>query len=65
MRKNLIMWEIENGYKAKWVADKLGISRASWFKIKRGKANPSIELAYRFNEAFPEEDVLELFKNIQ
>lgn len=62
MRKNLIEWEIKNGYKSNWVASKLGIAPSNYSLIKNGKTNPSIEFAYKFIEAFGECDVLELMK---
>ena len=62
MRLNLIMWEKENHYKAKEVAKKLGITDATYSNIKNGKQTPSIEFAYKFIEAFPDVNVLELMK---
>jgi len=62
MRLNLIMWEKKNGYKAKEVAEKLGITETTYSLIKKGKTMPSIELAYKFNEIFGVDDVLELLK---
>lgn len=63
VRTNLIVWEAKNGFKAKWVAEKLGISGGAWSKIKKGTSTPSIDIFYSFKEAFPDADVLELFKN--
>ena len=62
MRLNLIMWEKQNGYKAKEVAKKLGISETTYSLIKNGKTMPSIELAYKFQEVFNVDDVLELLR---
>lgn len=62
MRLNLIMWEKQNNYKAKDIAKKLGISETTYSLIKNGKSDPSIEFAYKFIEAFPNVDVLELMK---
>lgn len=62
MRLNLIMWEKQNGYKAKEVAKKLGISETTYSLIKKGKTMPSIELAYKFQEIFNVDDVLELLR---
>ena len=61
-RKNLILWEKENGLKAKDVANALGITEQTYCNIKKGTTTPSIELAYKFIEAFPDADVLELMK---
>lgn len=61
-RKNLIVWEKTNGFKAKDIAKKIGITEQTYSNIKNGKTTPSIEFAYKFAEAFPDEDVLELMK---
>lgn len=57
-----MMWEKKNNLKAKDVAEKLGISETTYSLIKNGKSNPSIELAYKFQEVFKIDNVLELFK---
>lgn len=61
-RINLIKWQAENGYTSKFVAQKLGISQSSYSQLKNGKTKPTIDLAYKFNEIFKIEDVLELLK---
>lgn len=62
IRLNLIIWEKENHYKAKDVAKKLGITDAMYCNYKKGTATPTLEFAYRFIEAYPNVDVLELMK---
>lgn len=62
MRLNLIYWEKENHLKAKDIAKKLGITDAMYSTYKSGKATPTLEFAYKFSEAFPGVDVLELMK---
>lgn len=62
MRLNLIMWEKQNNFKAKDVAKKLGISETTYSLIKNGKTMPSLEFAYKFQEVFEVDDVLELLK---
>lgn len=62
MRLNLIMWEKKNNLKAKEVAEKLGISETSYSLLKNGKTTPSLELAYKFQEVFGVDDVLELLR---
>ncbi len=62
MRLNLIMWEKKNNLKAKEVAQKLGISETSYSLIKNGKTMPSLELAYKFQEVFGIDNVLELLR---
>lgn len=61
-RIKLILWEKEKGLMAKDIAKKLGITEQTYSNIKNGKTTPSIEFAYKFNEVFPDEDVLELLK---
>ena len=60
-RTNLILWEKENGYKAKDVAKTLGITEQTYCNIKKGKSTPSMDFAYRFSVKYPEANVLELF----
>ena len=62
MRINLVIWEKKNNLKAKEVAEKLGISETTYSLIKNGKTTPSIELAYKFQEVFGVDDVLELLR---
>lgn len=62
MRINLIMWEKENHYKAKDIAKKLGITDAMYCNYKKGTATPTLDFAYRFIEAYPDVNVLELMK---
>jgi len=62
MLVNLINWEKENGYKAKYVAQKLGISDSQYSKIKLGKQQPTIEIAKKFCDIFGVDDVFELLK---
>ncbi len=62
MRLNLVMWEKKNNFKAKDVAKKLGISETTYSLIKNGKTMPSLELAYKFQEIFKIDDVLELLR---
>lgn len=63
MLVNLITWEKKNGFKAKYVAQKIGISETKYCEIKKGKRKVTLDIAYKFSEAFPEENVLELFKS--
>lgn len=65
MRFNLIMWEKQNHLKAKDVAKKLGITDAMYSNYKSGKATPTLEFAYKFNEAYPDANVLELMKKFE
>lgn len=62
MRLNLIMWEKQNNLKAKEVAKKLGVSETTYSLIRNGKTMPSLEFAYKMQEVFGVDDVLELLK---
>ena len=62
IRLNLILWEKQNGYKAKDVAKKLGVTDAMYCNYKKGIATPTLDFAYRFIEAYPDVNVLELMK---
>lgn len=62
MRLNLIIWEKQNNLKAKEVAEKLGVSETTYSLIRNGKTTPSLELAYKFQEIFGIDDVLELLR---
>lgn len=44
------------------MAEKLGISRPHYSDIETGKATPSIEFAYKIQEVFGVDDVMELLK---
>lgn len=61
MRQKLIRWEIENGYKGKFVAEKLGIANSTWSNIKNGRQNPTYELLEKFKKEFKPKDVITLF----
>ena len=58
----LIEWEKANGYKAKYVAKKLGLSASQYSQMKLGKIKPSIKVAERLKAEFNVEDVFELLK---
>ena len=62
IRLNLVLWEKKNNFKAKEGAEKLGISETTYSLIKNGKTMPSIELAYKFQEVFGIDNVLELLR---
>lgn len=62
MLNNLIKWEKENGYKATFIAEKLGITDSQYSKIKLGKQKPTIEIAEKLEKVFGIDDVFELLK---
>ena len=65
MRLNLIAWEKQNGFKAKCVAEKLGITEAQYSRIKSGKRDPSMIVVDRFFMVFGDtegaDDIYKLF----
>lgn len=44
------------------MANKLGISRPHYSDIENGKVSPSIDFAYKIQEVFGVDDVMELLK---
>lgn len=63
MRNNLVEWERKNGYKANFVADKLGLTPSQYSKLKHGKRRATIETAERLHKEFDVEDPILLLKN--
>lgn len=61
-RKNLIKLRVDLGLKSKEMAEKLGISTTKYSNIENGKVKPSIDFAYKIQELFDVEDVLELLE---
>lgn len=62
MLDNLIEWERESGYKAKFIADKLLLSESQYSKIKHGVNKPPIEMAERLKTEFGVKDPFKLLK---
>lgn len=62
---NLILWEKENGLKARWVAEKLNCDEAKYSRIKNGKQLADVEFLHKFSEVFgntiSDGNVLKLF----
>lgn len=65
MLKNLIEWERKNGYKAVYVAKRLGLTEAQYSKIKNGKQKPPLDMAYRLAVEFKIENPLNLLKDVK
>lgn len=63
MLQNLIEWEKENGYKANYVAEKLGLTPSQYSKIKHGTNKPPIEMAERLKKVFGVRDPIKLLTN--
>lgn len=63
MLKNLIEWERANGYKANFVAEKLGLSPSQYSLIKHGKNKPPLEMAAKLKKEFGVKDPIKLLQN--
>ena len=63
MLNNLIEWERQNGYKAWYVAHKLGLTPSQYSKIKHGITKPSVEIAEKLKTEFGVKDPIKLLKN--
>ena len=63
MLNTLIEWEHENGYKAKYVAEKLGLTEMQYSRIKRGLQKPPLEMAEKLKSEFGVKDPFKLLKN--
>ena len=61
-RKNLIKLRIDLGLKSNEMAEKLGVTRTKYSNIENGRVKPSIDLAYKIQEVFNVDDVMELLK---
>lgn len=61
-RKNLIKFRVDLGLKSGEMAEKLGVSTTKYSNIENGKVRPSIDFAYKIQEVFNVDDVMELLK---
>lgn len=50
--KNLKQIRLNNGWTQQYVADYLGITKATYSNIETGKRNPSLNLALRIQKMF-------------
>ena len=62
MRFNLLKFRKKLKLSQKEMASKLKISRPHYSDIENGKVEPSIVIAYKFQEVFGIDNVMELFK---
>ena len=62
MRFNLIKFRKKKKLSQEKMATKLGISRPCYSNIENGKVSPSVDFAYKIQEVFEVDDVLELLK---
>ena len=63
MRLNLYKFRRNKKLSQKNMAAQLEISRPHYSSIENGKASPSIDFAYKIQEVFNVDDVLELLKD--
>lgn len=62
MRFNLIKFRRKKKLSQETMASLLKVSRPHYSDIENGKATPSIDFAYKLQEAFEVDDVMELLK---
>lgn len=60
--KNLIKFRIDKGLKSNEMAKMLGLSKTAYSNLENGKKRPTIEIAYKIQEVFDVDDVLNLFQ---
>ncbi len=60
----LMEWEHSHGYKARFVAEKLGISQSNYSAIKKGRIKPSLKMVDKLSKEFDMsiESAIELLK---
>lgn len=64
-RKNLIKFRIEQGFKSKEMAEKLGVTVIKYSNIENCRVKPSIDFAYKLQSVFNVDDVMELLKAVE
>lgn len=62
MRFNLMNFRKKRKLSQEKMASLLGISRPCYSNIENGKVSPSIDFAYKIQEVFEIDDVMELLK---
>lgn len=62
MRFNLMNFRKKKKLSQKVMASKLGVSRPHYSDIENGKVSPSIDFAFKLQETFDIDDVMELLK---
>lgn len=63
MLDRLIEWEKEKGYKACFVAAKLGLTPSQYSLIKHGKRKPTVEMVEKLKTEFNVKNPFKLLKN--
>lgn len=59
--KNLIKFRIDNNLSSRGMAKKLDLSPTAYSNLENGKKKPTIAIAFKIQEVFEVDDVLELF----
>ena len=62
MRFNLMNFRKKKRLSQEKISSLLGVSRPHYSDIENGKATPSIDFAYKLQEVFGVDDVMELLK---
>ena len=60
--KNLIKFRIDNNLSSKEMAEKLNLTPTAYSNLENGKKKPTVELAFKIQEMFGVDNVLELFE---
>ena len=60
--KKLIKFRIDNNLSSREMAKKLNLSPTAYSNLENGKKRPTIEIAFKIEEVFGVDDVLELFE---
>jgi DNA-binding XRE family transcriptional regulator len=60
--KNLIKFRIDNNLSSRKMANKLNLSPTAYSNLENGKKKPTIEIAFKIQEEFGVDNVLELFE---
>lgn len=63
MLKNLKIWQEENGYTTKFVAEKLDMTTDQYNHVKAGRRKPTLAMARKLQEEFKVKNVLELLED--
>lgn len=65
MLDNLIEWEKSHGYKACYVAQKIGLTPSQYSKMKHGRTKPTLEVVEKLTTEFKVKNPTELLKNFK
>lgn len=60
--KNLIKFRIDNNLSSRGMAKRINLSPTAYCNLENGKKKPTVELAFKIQDEFGVENVLELFR---